>query len=47
MGLEREVEEGREKERQLERDRHDMERQITARSKTNPHTVPMHPNLPL
>jgi hypothetical protein len=34
MSLEREVEEGREKERQLERERHDMERQINARSKT-------------
>ncbi len=34
MSLEREVEEGREKERQLERERHDMERQINARSET-------------
>ena len=31
--LERELEEAREKERQLERVRHDMERQINARSK--------------
>jgi hypothetical protein len=34
MSLEREVEEGREKERQLERERHDMERQINARSES-------------
>jgi hypothetical protein len=34
MSLEREVEEGREKDRQLERERHDMERQINARSET-------------
>ncbi len=34
MSLEREVEEGREKESQLERERHDMERQINARSET-------------
>ncbi len=34
MSLEREVEEGREKERLLERERHDMERQINARSET-------------
>jgi hypothetical protein len=37
MSLEREVEEGREKERQLERERHDMERQINARSETFHH----------
>ncbi len=34
MSLERELDEAREKERQLERVRHDMERQINARSKT-------------